>query len=418
MTRFVYGWLMIFCLCGAVFAQSGRKVTSSESNQSPNTAPVTEEKKEADYSETAPNKPRPAFIPRTWRKENDKPPAKTKNSKQSKQSVETAPTNNQINEADDGEVVKIDTSLITIPVSVFDRNGLYIPNLTKENFKIYENGKEQEIAYFGTSEKPFTVILLLDTSPSTAYKIEEIQAAAIAFVDQLKSQDSVMVIEFDENIHVLTETTRDRQKIYKAIKKADFGGGTSIYDAVDFSLRKRLSTVEGRKAIVLFTDGVDTTSSKARYDDNLSDAEEGDALIFPIYYNTFFDNNMRNGGGVYSPFPFPGGGSSYPAPGTTKEEYALGRKYLNDLSEISGGKVFVPEKVEGGLTAAFEGIAEELRRQYNIGYYPTETGEAGQRKQIKVRVNRPNLVIRSRDSYIVGGNNAAATQTNSKFQSN
>jgi VWFA-related protein len=407
MKKFVYGWLMIFCFCAAASAQSGRKVASAS-----NPAPLVEEKKEADYSETA-NKPRPAFISRTRR--NDKKSAPKKNPKPVNQPVDTT-LPEQTTDADDGEVVKVETNLITIPVSVFDRNGLYIPNLSKENFKIYENGKEQEIAYFGTTEKPFTVILLLDTSPSTEYKIEEIQRSAIAFVDQLKAQDNVMVIEFDANIHVLTEITRDRQKIYKAIRQADFGGGTSLYDAVDFSLRKRLSAIEGRKAIVLFTDGVDTTSGKAGYDDNLSDAEEADALIFPIYYNTFFDNNRRNGGVLSSPFPFPGGGMGYPAPGTTREEYALGRKYLNDLADISGGKVFIPEKTEGGLTAAFEGIAEELRRQYNIGYYPSEGGEVGERKQVKVRVNRPNLIVRSRDSYIVGGNTTAPpAQTTSKF---
>jgi VWFA-related protein len=134
----------------------------------------------------------------------------------------------------DDDVLKIETSLITIPVSVFDRNGLYIPNLSEEDFKVFEDGNEQEIAYFGTSEKPFTVVLLLDTSPSTEFKIDEIREAAIAFVNQLKAQDLVMVIEFDANVNVLTEPTGDRQKIYRAIKKADFGGGTSLYDAVDF----------------------------------------------------------------------------------------------------------------------------------------------------------------------------------------
>ncbi|HEY0659403.1 MAG TPA: hypothetical protein VGD05_13050, partial [Pyrinomonadaceae bacterium] len=88
--------------------------------------------------------------------------------------------------------------------------------------------------------------------------------------------------------------------------------------------------------------------------------------------------------------------------GTTAGEYALGKQYLEELAENTGGRVFRPEATAGGLTAAFEGIAEELRRQYNIGYYPQEESRIGQRKQIKVRVNRPNLVIRSRDSYIVG----------------
>ena len=174
-------------------------------------------------------------------------------------------------------MLKVETDLITIPVSVYDSNGLYIPNLQRADFKIFEDGKQQDIAYFGTTDKPFTVVLLLDTSPSTSYKIDEIRRAAIAFVDQLKAEDQVMVVEFDSSPHVLTEPTGDRQKIYKAIGKADFGYGTSLYDAIDFSLRKRLNKIDGRKAIVLFTDGVDTTSHKAGYDTTLSMAEESDA---------------------------------------------------------------------------------------------------------------------------------------------
>src|SRR5688500_2778610 len=91
-----------------------------------------------------------------------------------------------------------------------------------------------------------------------------------------------------------------------------------------------------------------------------------------------------------------------PPPGTTAREYAIGKKYLEELAAYTGGRVFWPEATPGGLTAAFEGIAEELRRQYNIGYSPTEAGRPGQRKQIKVRVDRSNLVLRARDSYIVG----------------
>ena len=295
------------------------------------------------------------------------------------------------------DVVKVETNLISIPVSVFDRNGLYIPNLSKENFKIFEDGKEQSIEYFSTTDNPFTVVLLLDTSPSTSFKIEEIQQAAIAFVDQLKPQDSVMVIEFDRNVHVLTEATLDRQKIYKGIKRADFGDGTSLYDAVDFSLRKRLGKVQGRKAIVLFTDGVDTTSFKSDYGSSVREAEEADTVIFPIYYNTFFDN-QRGGGGIFSPFP------QINRRGTSSQDYVTGRAYLKDLSESTGGRVFNAENTPGGLTRTFESIAEELRRQYSIGYIPQESGQTGQRKQIKVRVDRPNLIIRARDSYIVGTN--------------
>ena len=302
----------------------------------------------------------------------------------------------------DDDIVKVETNFITIPVSVFDRNGLYVPGLTEDNFRIFENGKEQEIAYFGTTDKPFTVILLIDTSPSTAYKIEEIQEAAIAFVDQLKPQDSVMVIEFDRGVHVLTESTNERQRIYKAIRKADWGDGTSIYEAVEYSLKKRLSKIAGRKAIVLFTDGVDTTSTRSDYESSLDIAEESDSLIFPIYYNTFFNNRVGSG----SPYPGMGGRILNPQ-GTSAADYQRGRQYLNDLAAYTGGRVFRPEATPGGLTAAFEGIAEELRRQYSIGYIPTDEGKPGQRKEIKVRVDRPNLVLRARDSYIVGATSAS-----------
>ena len=163
--------------------------------------------------------------------------------------------------------------------------------------------------------------MLLDTSLSTSYKIEEIQQAAIAFVNQLKPQDKVMVIEFDGNVHVLTEMTTDRQAIHKGIRKADFGYGTSLYDAVDKSFRKYLRGVEGRKAIVLFTDGVDTTSTKSGYDGTVREAEEADTLIFPIYYNTYLDNQQISMGGIFS------------TSGTSRREYALGKKYI----EGSGG---------------------------------------------------------------------------------
>lgn len=403
---FIYGFL-IFGMSGFVSAQSGRRVQSAPKPVStPQVQQTQDVQAEATaaavgYSESAPNAAR-SISPNRRVKPKSESKTKSKTAAASASAAD-APTVGADGAIED-EVVKVATSLVTIPVSVYDRNGLYIPNLRQSDFVIFEDGAEQEIAYFGTTEKPFTVILLIDTSPSTEYKIDEIQTAAVAFVDQLKPQDNVMVIEFDQNVHVLTEATADRQKIYKAIRRADFGGGTSLYDAVDFSLRKRLDKIEGRKAIVLFTDGVDTTSFKANFEDTVRDAEESEAMIFPIYYNTYLSSRGIGTGGVMSTpptlgIPQSGAGGS----GNLSADYARGRVYLNELAAATGGRVFRPESTPGGLTAAFEGIAEELRRQYSIGYYPKEEGGAGQRRQIKVRVNRPKLVIRARDSYIVGG---------------
>jgi len=378
--------IAVFLLSLSIFtsAQSGRKVAPA-----PKATPeVTEDSDTPDYSDSITVKTRLNPIRPTLRQVESAP------------SAQTTASNTSTAESD-SDVVKVETDLVTIPVSVFDRNGLYIPGLLAKDFKIFEDGKEQQIAYFGTSDKPFTVVLLIDTSPSTSYKIEEIRAAAKSFVDQLKPQDNVMVISFDQGVHVHGEMTNDRQAIYRAIDKANFGNGTSLYDAVDVALRNQLAKIDGRKAIVLFTDGVDTTSRKT-YDMTLDEAEESESLIFPIYYNTFFDSQGGGTLGSINGGMIPSIHNNSGMRGTGSEDYALGRKYLEDLAAYTGGRVFRPESTPGGLTAAFEGIAEELRRQYNIGYIPQNEGKIGQRKQIKVRVGRPNLIVRNRDSYIVG----------------
>ncbi len=399
--------LMMLGLFTVGLAQSGRRGKSEAApTATPAQVQITQDVRETpesvDYSESSPNAPRSISV----RTRNKKSKKETKKETQLPTQTTNAANTTAAANSDEEEVIKVETNLVTIPVSVHDRNGLYIPDLSQANFKIFEDGVEQEIAYFGTSEKPFTVVLLIDVSPSTEYKIEEIQQAAIAFVDQLKPQDNVMVIQFDQQVSVLAEATSDRQKIHKAIQRSGFGGGTSLYEAVDFSLRRRLGKIEGRKAIVLFTDGVDTTSSGASYESTVRDAEESEAMIFPIYYNTFLSSRGIGTGGVMSTPPTLGippmiGGR---ATGTSSAEYTRGRVYLTELAAATGGRVFRPDSTPGGLNAAFEGIAEELRRQYSIGYYPQAEGEAGQRKQIRVRVNRPKLVIRSRDSYIVGAN--------------
>jgi Ca-activated chloride channel family protein len=389
MKRLVFAFLFALAAAHFVQAQSGRKLSPT-----PRPSPAATPDDATQYSESKPQPGRTARFTERFPgigsgiTSKVLPPANSTTAKPDEQS--------------EGEVLKIETNLITIPVSVFDRNGLYIPGLRQNSFKIFEDGVEQEIAYFGTTDKPFTVALLLDTSPSTSYKIDEIHQAAAAFVEQLGPQDSVLVIEFNSSVKLQTEATTDRARIYKAINRAKFGDGTSLYNAVDEALRKQLGKISGRKAVVLFTDGVDTTSRKNSYDSTLAFAEESDSLIFPIYYNTYLDNLNRS----ITTFPGPWGGP--PARGVTREDYALGRKYLEDLADATGGRVFRPEATPGGLTAAFEGIAEELRRQYNVGYVPKDEGKPGQRKLIKVRVDRPNLIIRARDSYVVGATAANA----------
>ena len=127
---------------------------------------------------------------------------------------------------------------------------------------------------------------MLDTSPSTQFRLEDIQDAAITFVNQLRPDDKVMVVSFNDDIKILTELTNDRSKLRRAIERAHTGDGTRLYDAVEMVMNQQLSRISGRKAIVLFTDGVDTTSRRASYQSTVMYAQELDALIYPVQYNT------------------------------------------------------------------------------------------------------------------------------------
>ena len=139
-----------------------------------------------------------------------------------------------------------------MPVSVLDREGRFIAGLRQQDFKIFENGIEQKVDYFQSVEQPFTVILMLDVSPSTQWQIEDIQNAADTFVDQLRPDDKVMVMAFDERVHILSNVTNDRYQLHNAIHRTRFGDGTSLYEAVDHVLGQELSQIQGRKAVVLF----------------------------------------------------------------------------------------------------------------------------------------------------------------------
>ena len=327
---------------------------------------------------------------------------------------------------DDDEIIKVETNLVTIPVTVLDRDGRFISGLQQNDFQIFEDGVSQKIEYFASLEQPFTVVLLLDVSNSTQFKIEEIQNAAITFVDQLRANDKVMVISFDEQVKVLAQPTNNRNILRNAIRQISFGGGTSLYEAVSYTINRELKNFDGRKAVVIFTDGVDTTSKRANYYSTIKEAEEVDAMIYPIRFDTY---GFSGGGNQRSPAPrrrsgnsnvwgqilgsiITGGnvqiGSSGGGVGNSRPEYERGRQYLNALAQVSGGRNF-DASTTYNLDAAFSGIAEELRRQYAIGYYPESEGQPGQRKQIKVRVEKTNAVVRSKNSYIVGSGSNSNT---------
>ena len=342
-------------------------------------------------------------------KGNDKPNSRPVIASPTPTAVSNAP-DDTVAAVESGDVESVDTRLVTIPVRIIDRKNRFVGGLKQENFKVFEDNVEQEIAYFTNEAQPFTVALVLDMSYSTTFKIGEIQSAAISFIDQLRPEDKVLVISFDEDVHLLCEATNDRGTIYRAIRSTRIATGTSLYDAVSMTMNDRLRTIKGRKAIVLFTDGVDTTSRRSNDFENLRDALELDALIYPVRYDTFADvQSMKNKTILDIPVsgtPFPTSVPGVPTTrtasdkGTTAEEYKAAEDYLNQLADRTSGRIYLASTF-GNLNQAFSKIASELREFYSLGYYPATEGTPGKTHRIKVKVNQVGVAVRARDSYVV-----------------
>lgn len=280
------------------------------------------------------------------------------------------------------DVVRLEANLVTVPTVVMDRDGRYITDLRREDFQIFEDGVEQDVAFFAPVEQPFTILFLLDTSSSmTPYRADLAQAAN-ALLGQLRPDDQIIAASFYKWTDVLFKARVS--ELHKDIKLKFWQGAdcsTMIYDVVDDAL-KRMKKIGDRKAIVLFSDGIGT-GNFATAKSNLRDVEESDVLIYTVQFGTF---------------------PTAPPRDVSRKAYFKQideiNYYMRDLAQRTGGRRYQVESVSD-LRRTFGLVANELRRQYSLGYYPTKRLEAGQRRQIKVRVRLPNLVVRARDSYIV-----------------
>jgi VWFA-related protein len=358
-------------------------------------------------------------------------------------------------EVDDGDAVRIETNLVTVPVIARDRGGRYVPDLKAEEFTISEGDAEQKVAFFATVTEPFNVVLMLDTSASASVeKLRQVQDAAVAFTEQLREGDRVKVISFDDEIRDLTDFTSDRAALASAIRSTRPGKGTRLYDAFEMTYRA-LRRLKGRKAVIMLTDGMDYHSDRRTYDDNRRAVEESDVIVYPVRFDTRAETERlareqaRGGsgpvdlGGVLGRIPgmpgsvvinprgggsrrdeedrrnpngLPDASSRFPSPGPTRpprdrEEasdqsisqmldalYRTADDYLNEMARATGGTL-VPADNPLLLRRSFQQIADELRTQYSLGYYPTNAARDGKFRRIRVRTTRKGVALRTRPGY-------------------
>ncbi|MEK6323249.1 MAG: VWA domain-containing protein [Acidobacteriota bacterium] len=303
------------------------------------------------------------------------------------------------------EPIKLHTTLVQVPVVVSAHGGRYVSDLTRDDFTIFEDGIKQNLEIFGSVEEPFSVALLLDSSGSTEGALDQIKSAAMAFISNLRPHDRVMVVSFNDSVEVLSELTNDTTSLNAAVRSIKSGEFTQVYEAVYTAVWERLHDLPGRKAVIIFSDGIDTASSEISAEDTLDAViESEDIIVYPIRYATREDVERKNDARTRTSL---NPNSTYAV--TTKLEesrreldrlYRSADEYLQQLADMSGGIVERADRL-GDLKSALGRIAEELRHQYLLGYYPTNKQKDDRARKITVRVSRPGVTVRARPAYRV-----------------
>lgn len=308
------------------------------------------------------------------------------------------------------ETIKVETKLVSVPTTVSDRNGRYIPNLTAADFQIFQDGVQQNIEFFAATEEPITVALLIDTSQSTRPVLGDIKDSAKSFIKLLTPADTAMIVSFDFAAHTLSPLTNDQEKLKNAIKSAEIPkqlAGTTLRDAVYDTINTAFKGLTGRKAIILLTDGKDFGSRISR-ETLLYRLEESDTLVYTVFFKTddrpqrpLFDRfpRGRRGGGIFGRFPpigFPDRRDDRQRERMEQENH-IAEAFVQQLSDLTAGRFYSSK--DGKLKKTFASIVEELRFQYRLGFYPAEETSDAALHNLQVKVLRPNVSVRSRGSY-------------------
>jgi len=282
------------------------------------------------------------------------------------------------------QTIKTQTTIVNVFATVRDKHNGIVSDLTKDDFKVYEDGVEQKVSYFTKEvDMPLSLAMLMDTSGSMQEILVAEQEAASSFVQEvMHKKDEAIVMSFDTDVNLLADFTEDPRELQRAIRRAQInaagpmitpgtvpqsGGGTNLYDAIYLASHDELASEAGRKAIVALTDAEDN-NSKMNENQAIESAQRADAVV---HFLLITDPRATEGYG----------------PGVASR-----------IAQNTGGRVMVVRNAKG-LEKAFDEVSEELRSQYVLGYYPANVAHDGTFRKIKVEVARPDVKILARKGY-------------------
>ena len=269
--------------------------------------------------------------------------------------------------------VSVDT--VSVAVTVLDDKERIIAGLPRENFRIFEDGVEQQVEFFSRDELPLKMVILLDTSTSMRAKLALAQQAAVDFVGTLKPDDEVQVVEFNERVLTLVEFTSDFDRVIEAIQQTKLAGATSLYNAIYISLKDLEAQSESeldRRAIIVLSDGNDT-NSRLVFEDVRQQARKSNVIIYAISLRAS-ESDLK------------------------KDKYRNAKYELDMLARETGGVSYAPEKI-GDLSDVYDEIASELKGQYTLSYISTNPEQDGSWRQLQILSAREGSQIRAREGY-------------------
>lgn len=327
--------------------------------------------------------------------------------------------------------IAVEVKTVSVLATVRDKHGKIIPDLTKDDFLLDEDGRPQTINYFAReSDLPLCLGLLVDTSLSQRKVLDQERSASYSFLDQLLRQDKdlAFVIHFDHEVELLQDFTPSRPKLQEALQKLAtpqmdngggsgggggnggygrggrqggrmHGGGTQLYDAIFLASDELMSKQQGRKALIVLTDGVDR-GSRETLAEAIASAQRADTIVYSIYFADEDQDYGRPGGFGMGGRGGMGGGRSggrYPR----QEERPDGKKILEQISKETGGQLFKASKKET-VDKIYAEIQEDLRNQYSLAYTPDKGNTVGYHKLLLTVVKQKDLVVQARDGYYFG----------------
>lgn len=297
-------------------------------------------------------------------------------------------------QVDIDEEIRIETSVVVVPVQVTDRSDKNIPDLTKADFRVFENKIEREIIGFEDAFAPFTIALALDISDSTKFQLSDIKRAAVAFLKELPPADRLIIYTFDSHLYKIADVKNsDFNSAQNSIAFSFTGGKTALYDSIGKIVGEDFKKIGGKKALILFTDGVDTDSRRETYQSSLRLAQESGVLTFPIQYNTLEDIKKEFGDGSAQLVTSKGEALS--------TAYIRAAQHLRLLAGGTGGDFYYADTI-ANLENTFSKIAKQLSQIYSLSFYPNDELNDKKRK-VKIEVKIPQAVVKTRKIYYLNG---------------